>query len=144
LLVTCVGVGGLAGTATLAVFAGYFRRRGALLLGGIALYGALFILFSLSNSMFVSVPILLLVGVFQFWYLTSAQTLIQVLIPDELRGRVMATYTFTWSLIPVRGAIMGALAALFGPTTAVAIGGSILLLSTLACALRVPEVLRLR
>ncbi|MFQ5879258.1 MAG: hypothetical protein ACE5IZ_03650 [Dehalococcoidia bacterium] len=70
-------------------------------------------------------------------------TLIQTLVPDEIRGRVMAVWSFTWFIMPLGGFQAGAVASVLGTATAVATGGSILGALAVALATAVPQVRRL-
>ena len=59
----------------------------------------------------------------------TANTTIQLDVPDHLRGRVMSVYTTVFSgSVPAGGLIMGAAASAFGVPTAIAIGGALSLL----------------
>ena len=58
-------------------------------------------------------------------YMISIQSSLQMLVPDQVRGRVMGFYGMTWSIMPLGGLQAGALAgiAFIGAPFAVAIGG---------------------
>jgi hypothetical protein len=54
----------------------------------------------------------------------TANTTIQLAVPDHLRGRVMSVYTTVFSAsVPIGGLAMGAVASGFGATPAIALGG---------------------
>ena len=54
----------------------------------------------------------------------TANTTIQLAVPDQLRGRVMSVYTTVFSAsVPIGGLAMGAVASGFGASLAIAIGG---------------------
>ena len=55
--------------------------------------------------------------------MTNVVTLLQTLVPDALRGRVMGIYSLTWSLMPIGGMQSGLLAGVVGARLAVAVGG---------------------
>ncbi len=61
-------------------------------------------------------------------FLVSSMTVLQLIVPDALRGRVMGIHSITFSLIPFGGLMMGALASAFTPPTAVTIGSLMSLL----------------
>ena len=54
---------------------------------------------------------LLIAGMFQSIYLNYSMTVIQLTVPDALRGRVMSIYTTTYFLISIGGFLSGMLAA---------------------------------
>ena len=68
-------------------------------------------------------------------YLTTIGSVLQLHLPDQLRGRVMAIYALTWSLMPLGGMIAGAIAEVAGAPVAVAICGSLVVAMTLAVAM---------
>ena len=101
----------------------------------------------------VSMVTLLMVGISNSLYLTGGLSVLQHLVPDRLRGRVMGLYGMTWSLAPLGMAQAGFVAQYTNASVAVAAGavvtivvaGLILLLSPQIRALRgaIPESQRL-
>ena len=85
-------------------------QLGALLLLSLALLG-----FALSPGLRVALPLLALAGFFEMIFLVTNQTLLQLSIPDELRGRVTAVASLTSGLAPVGSFVAGAGADLVGP-----------------------------
>ncbi|RIK46174.1 MAG: MFS transporter, partial [Chloroflexi bacterium] len=77
------------------------------------------------------------------FYMSMNNTLIQMSVSDEMRGRVMAVYLMTWGLMPFGTLPMGALADAFGAPWAVAAGGMASTALILLIAVRVPSVRRL-
>ena len=81
-------------------------------------------MFSISHSFWVSVILLLPVGYTIMLQMASSNTLIQVMVPDALRGRVMAVYSMTFmGMAPIGALFGGALADRLGAQLTVAIGG---------------------
>ena len=64
-------------------------------------------------------------------FLVGSMTVMQLTVPDRLRGRVMGIHTIGFSLSPLGGLLLGALTELFGAPTAVTIGSSVYLLCIL-------------
>jgi MFS family permease len=123
ILMGATGVGALLGALTLAVRSGVkgLNRWVALCCAG---FGASLILFSLSRWFWLSVPLLVPVGYFIMLQMASSNTLIQVMVPDELRGRVMAVYSMMFMGLAPFGALLGgALSDRLGAPLTVAIGG---------------------
>lgn len=130
LLLSASGIGALVGTFIVASL-GDFPRKGLLIVGGAIVFGALLIAFSLSPLYQLSLAILVLMGASTSLYMTSTNTLLQLRLEDQFRGRVMGVYSLTWSLMPLGGVQSGAIASAWSAPAAVAIGGSLVI----ACAL---------
>jgi hypothetical protein len=64
-------------------------------------------------------------------YDTTQSTLLQINVPDAVRGRVMGLYTFTLGLAPIGGFQLGIAAGFIGAPLAVEVGGALLTLSVL-------------
>ncbi len=111
LLNTAHGAGALLGTLTVATVAHLILRRGRALLIGAACVGAALMVFSRSQTLVLALPILVLVGFCNTFYLMQVSTYLQQHVPDHLRGRVMSLYSLCWNLLPLGGLLAGALAA---------------------------------
>lgn len=122
-----VGVGSLLGSLLVAWLSNT-RHRGNLVIAGVGMFGTLFIVYSLSSTVFVTLPIMFLMGLTTALYSTTKETLIQTLVDDGYRGRVMAANSMFWSFTPVGAVLAGALAAIFGLQAALAINGTLVLL----------------
>ena len=86
--------------------------------------GALLIVFSFSPGMGLALPVLVLVGFCNTFYLMQVSTFLQQKVPDYLRGRVMSLYALCWNLLPLGGLLAGALAAAVDARFAVLFGGA--------------------
>jgi MFS family permease len=123
LLMGSSGVGALLGALTLAMRSGVkgLGRWVALCCAG---FGVSLILFAFSTSFWLSVLLLLPVGYFIMLQMSSSNTLIQVMVPDILRGRMMAVYSMMFmGMAPIGALLGGALADRLGAPLTVAIGG---------------------
>ncbi|MBI2760976.1 MAG: MFS transporter [Chloroflexi bacterium] len=116
LLLSAVGVGGVAG-GLFAASLGGVDRRGVVQLGGLFLLSLTLIGFALTTSLVVAVVMLALSGFFEMIYLTSNQTLLQLSIPDDLRGRVTSLVTLNMGMAPLGAVYAGTGADLIGPAT---------------------------
>jgi len=139
LLVASSGVGALLGSIALALF-GARMRRGRVALASSLGFGLAVIAFSLSRSLPIGLAILLVAGAINAVSFTTAQTLLQVSVPDRIRGRVMGIYALTFSLSTLGAAISGALAALVGPSAAVLTGGALVLVAAASVAVLSPTI----
>ena len=113
-LLSAVGIGGIAGGVVLASLAS-LERRGLLQLGALLLLSLALIGFALSPTLWLALPLLALAGFFEMFYLTTNQTLLQLSIPDALRGRVTGIVSLNAGLTPVGALIAGVGADVVGP-----------------------------
>jgi len=118
------GAGALVGTLTVATIAHLILRRGTVLLITATCLGALLMVFSRSPGMELALPMLVLVGFSNTFYLTQVSTYLQQKVPDQLRGRVLSLYSLCWNLVPLGGLLAGTLAAAVDARFAVLFGGA--------------------
>jgi MFS family permease len=121
-LMSALGLGGLLGAFTMASFGGHTRAGW---LGIIALSFATFfvILFSQSRQPWTAFVLLPMIGFSMMIFRINNNTLVQTLVPDELRGRVTAFYQIDLALAPLGSIVLGACADVFSTTTAMAGSG---------------------
>jgi len=133
------GIGAIIGTTAIASL-GNFKHKGWLILGGGTAFGITLLLFSLSRWYYLSLGVLFLSGIVNSFYLTSVNTMLQTLVPDQLRGRVMGIYGLTWSMLPLGGMVAGGVATVAGAPFAVGMGGVLVAAMAVTVALFVPRV----
>jgi MFS family permease len=86
--------------------------------------GVSLVLFSASHWFFLSFAILVFCGFTMMMQFTATNTLIQAMVPDQLRGRVMSLYSMMFlGMSPLGSLVAGALAEHIGAPVTVAIGG---------------------
>lgn len=141
-LMAAVGVGEIGGALVLAAL-GDIRYKGWILFGGFIGIGGLLFFFSLSTWYALSLALLVGVGLMHTADMIVLPTLLQSLVPDEFRGRIMGIYVLTWAAVPVGSLQAGAIAALLGAPFAVGLGGIILTLFSVVLALTQPTLRRL-
>jgi MFS family permease len=123
ILMGATGVGALFGALTLAFREGV-KGLGRWVAVSCAGFGASLLMFSLSHSFWISVILLLPVGYCMMLQMACSNTLIQVMVPDALRGRVMAVYSMMFmGMAPIGALLGGALADRLGAQVTVAVGG---------------------
>ena len=115
------GVGALLGTLAIARF-GAGRHTGAVMIGAAALFGLWVAAFAGSTLLPLSMALLFAGGFFSAVYLNLGMTTLQLLVPDELRGRVMGVWSLTWFLAAGGGFVAAVAAQLVGAQMAVALG----------------------
>ncbi len=122
ILMGATGVGALAGALTLASRTGV-RGLGRWVAFSCAGFGISLVLFSLSRTFWLSAALLLPVGFCMMLQMSSSNTLIQAMVPDHLRGRVMALYSMMFmGMAPFGALIGGALADRIGAPVTVGAG----------------------
>ena len=104
---------------------------GKVILGGILVLNSSLIAFALSPSFALAVALMTLAGFAGHVYLTGGEVLLQTLVPDELRGRVMGLYQSLWSIMPLGAAILNSIAEFSGAPLALAGGSTTVLLFAL-------------
>ncbi len=120
------------------------RDAGRTLLWCVSGFGAATIVFGLSAWFWLSITMLFLTGVFDSVSVVVRQTLVQLLTPDEMRGRVSAVNNIFIGTSNEFGAVeSGLTAAVFGPVVSVVAGGIGTILVVGAVALKWPEVLKI-
>lgn len=123
-LLSAQGVGALFG-ALLLIFFGDNFHKGKMLIISRSLLGPGIIGLALSRTPWLSMTMMGLVGYSFITQLVMTNTLIQTIVPDELRGRVLSTYT--WALggfYPLGSLLMGFLGDQIGAPTAAIIAGT--------------------
>jgi MFS family permease len=122
-----------------------FRLAGPTLLTAVAAFGLATVLFGVSNSLWLSMAALFLIGAFDSVSMVIRGTLVMASTPDRMRGRVNAVHFVFIGLSNELGAFESGVAAeLFGARGAVILGGLAVLIVVPAIAVRWPEVRRLR
>ena len=117
------------------------KRAGRSLLLAVAAFGVATIVFGLSKSFWLSVAMLFLTGAFDAVSVVVRHTLVQVLTPDNMRGRVSAVSNiFIGASNELGGWESGLTAQYFGPIISVVGGGIGTLVVVIATALIWPEV----
>jgi hypothetical protein len=100
------------------------RRAGRILYGAVALYGVTIVVFGLSETMWLSLLALAAGGGVDMFSVVLRQTILPLVTPDELRGRVNAVEMVFISGSNELGAFeSGVAAALLGAVPAVVVGG---------------------
>jgi MFS family permease len=123
ILMGATGVGALFGALTLAAKTG-IKGLGRWIVITCAGLGVSLFCFSFSTSFWLSAMLLLPAGYTMMLQMACSNTLIQSMVPDQLRGRVMALYSMMFMGMAPFGAFFGgALAHRFGAPITVAVGG---------------------
>lgn len=140
---TAVGLGALAGALAVASLSRY-RRKGMLATLGSTLFPAMLIVFALSRNMPLALVCLAISGWAIVVQNSTINTLIQGIVPDQLRGRVMAVFSLMiFGTTPFGSLQAGAIAQVLGPPAGVAVGALITLVFAASMALLQPSLRRM-
>jgi MFS family permease len=124
-LMGAAGVGALIGALGLAARHGV-RGLGRVIAFAAGGFGASLILFSLSRSFWLSAALLVPVGFFMMVQMAASNTLVQSMVPDKLRGRVMAVHSMMFmGMAPLGALLAGALAHHLSAPITVTLGGGV-------------------
>lgn len=140
ILMGASGFGAFLGAFSLAVRRGW-RGLGTWVAYSSAGFGAALIAFAYSPSFWLSVLLLLPVGFSMMVEMASSNTLLQVMVPDELRGRVMAVYSMMFmGMAPFGALLAGGLAGRWGAPRTVALGGALCIVGAAVFRWRLPRL----
>lgn len=143
MLLTTVGLGALVGALVVAALPDNAPRGKLLTVGNLA-FPLLLLSFAVSRSFLVSLLVMFLTGISFVWQNALANTLIQLISPDALRGRVMSVYTMVFqSMMRLGGLQAGFMADWVSAPFSVGLGAVASLFYGLFVAVRVPEIRRL-
>lgn len=139
-LSTASGLGALCGALMVAALS-HTRRKGVILTVGNLFFPLMLILFSLSRSFPLSLLLMAAVGWGFMIQNTTANTLVQSIVPDRLRGRVMSVYNLAFfGLSPIGSLQAGFVAQQLGVPIGLGWGAVATLLFGLFILWRVPRV----
>ncbi len=139
-LMAAVGVGAMLGALALATRGRRVRQGPALLEGGAA-FGVLLVLFATARTFATALLLLALAGCAMIVTTALANTMLQTIVPDELRGRVMAFYAFVFvGMAPLGAFQAGLLAEHTTAPFAIAVGGAGCVIAILLTAWLAPEL----
>jgi MFS family permease len=140
ILMGAAGLGALVGAISLALREG-LRGLGRWIAVGNTVFGVCLILFAMSRSFWLSAALLLPAGGAMIVVLASSNTLLQSMVPDKLRGRVMALYSMVFmGMAPVGALAAGWIAEHWGAPLAVALGGGACILGAAVFAWHLPTL----
>ncbi len=125
------GIGALASAISLALRKSV-RGLTTMIQVAAALFGAGLVLFGMSHVLWLSLLLMLVVGFGMMQGLAASNTVIQTLVPEDKRGRVMSYYTMAFvGMAPFGSLLAGALAHRFGAPHTVMVTGSVCVLGSI-------------
>ena len=126
-----LGIGGLIGTFTITFIGSRSKPPLYLALGGVSV-GACYIAFGTVDIFLYALVIAGFVGGLSVVKGTMSTTVVQTIVTDNFRGRVMSLMNFTWGAQALGALLMGTLAQLWGAPLAFIVAGVMAIVVTLA------------
>jgi MFS family permease len=137
-LMASTGGGALAGALYLASRSSVIGL-GRVIVIAASIFGTSLVLFAFSRSLLLAVPLLAAAGFGMMAQMASSNTVLQTVVDDDKRGRVMSFYTMAFmGTAPFGSLLLGALAARIGADWAIALGGAACVAAALVFGQRLP------
>ena len=111
-----------------------------MLIGGALAFGVAVIAFAMSSSYPLSIVLIMIAGGCSQAYFTTSTTLLQTIVPDQLRGRIMSIYLMDRAVYPAGSVLAGALATTWGAPMAITGLAAVAIGVILLVAFRVPSL----
>jgi MFS family permease len=140
LLQSARGIGALTGALMIAAL-GSIHGKGKLVSLGSFVFPGTMLIFMGIRWLPLALIMMMGIGWGQMVLMNSSNALVQTLVPDELRGRVMSVYTLSFfGFMPIGSLAAGAMAAGFGEPATGVLGSAVMLAFALLIYLRVPRL----
>jgi MFS family permease len=131
ILMSASGTGAFIGALVVATYGHLFTPR-RLALGGVWLFSSALLALSLSRNFYVALACLLVAGFGMLLFFSTSNTVLQTIVPDEMRGRVMGVWSLVFgAMIPFGSLEAGAVAHWLGTPFALGLGAIICAASAL-------------
>src|SRR5436305_2700624 len=131
ILMSAIGTGAFVGALLVATF-GHLVTPRKIALGGVWLFSAWMLALSFTKSFPFALVFLFAAGFGMLLFFSTSNTLLQTIVPDEMRGRVMGVWSLVFgAMIPLGSVEAGAVAHWFGTPFALAFGAIVCALSAL-------------
>ncbi len=126
ILTAAAGVGALAGFFSYAWVQPHVSPRN-MIVSSLTVYQLALIGLAFSDAYWFSFGAILIAGLCHAYFLTCVQVMLQTLVEDRYRGRVMSVFALVWSLMFLSGFLLNSAGALVGPRLALAGGAAVVL-----------------
>ncbi len=139
-LTAASGIGALAGAVGLTLRASVLGL-GRRIMQVSAMFGGALIVFAFSRDLWLSLVALAIGSFGMMQHMAASNTILQTVVDDSKRGRVMAYYSMAFQgMMPFGSLVAGALAAQIGAPATVAIGGAACLAGSVWYWRRLPQI----
>ena len=130
-LMSASGAGACIGALVVATYGHLFTPR-RLALGGVWLFSIALFALSVSRNFYIALGFLLVAGFGMLLFFSTSNTVLQTIVPDEMRGRVMGVWSLVFgAMIPLGSLEAGATAHWLGTPFALAFGAIVCAVSAL-------------
>jgi predicted MFS family arabinose efflux permease len=143
LMLAAPGLGAVLSALFLATISTRVRHKGWLLLVALALLGIFIVAFSRADSLPLALLALVGVGGAHIFYASMTNTILQIIVPDELRGRVLSIYMLDHGLSPIGALVAGTSTHFFGAPATLAVMGTGIVLLAVVVGCWMPQMRRL-
>jgi MFS family permease len=126
ILASAAGIGSLVGFFSYAWLQAHMTPR-TMIVGALTFYQVGLIGLAFSEWYWLSFCAILVAGLCHAYFLTCVQVMLQTLVEDHYRGRVMSVFALVWSLMFLSGFLLNLAGAFAGPRLALAGGAAIVL-----------------
>ena len=126
ILASAAGIGSLVGFFSYAWLQAHLSAR-TMIVGALTLYNVALIGLAYSERYWFSFLAILVAGLSHAYFLTCVQVMLQTLVEDHYRGRVMSVFALVWSLMFLSGFLLNVAGSMVGPRVALAGGAAIML-----------------
>jgi MFS family permease len=131
ILMSASGTGAFIGALVVATYGHLFTPR-RLALGGIWIFSIALLALSLSRNFYSSLAFLLVAGFGMLLFFSTSNTVLQTIVPDDMRGRVMGVWSLVFgAMVPLGSLEAGAVAHWLGTPLALAFGATTCAVSAL-------------
>ena len=131
LLMSANGAGALVGALTVATLGDYPHKKRILFTGALG-FSATIVVFAQSDQFWMTAGILAAAGWFMLLFFSTANTTVQLRVPDEMRGRIMGIYSLCFiGLTPFGALFAGASARAIGAPATLTIGAGVCVIAVL-------------
>jgi len=127
ILASAAGIGSLAGFASYSWLQPHLSPRN-LMVGALTVYNVALIGLAFSDWYWLSFCAILVAGLCHGYFVTCVQVMLQTLVEDRYRGRVMSVFALVWSLMFLSGFLLNTAGEWVGPRLALA-GGAVIVLA---------------
>jgi predicted MFS family arabinose efflux permease len=139
-LLSCSGAGAVVG-ATVVAWLGRFSRMGMTTLLVQAGLGAAIILLAFNRALYLSYALLFVCGLSWMIVISCLMSLVQIIAPNEMRGRVMSIYMVAFrGAMPLGSLVSGYAASISSAPTVIAINGLALILASVYFLVKTQEI----
>jgi len=143
MLMGCAGAGAFLGSAGLAL-RGDSPKKGVLMAVAGTVFSIALLVFSISKTVWISYLMIFFLGLGAINHIATANSILQLSVPDELRGRVMSAFATTFlGMAPLGNFTVGSLAHYLGTQTALMISAIFCLAGTLLVLVIRPRIFKL-